>query len=541
MIFAILTLLSALTVAGVSGWFSIVGVMSIYAGAPLHAALVMGVVLEGAKLVTTSWLYRNWAHASWKLKIPLIYFTAALMIATSIGVFGFLTKAHLEQGASTIDNTAKVERLDQQIAREKALIADNEKVISQLDTAINSFLGNDKTDRALAVRRAQAPQRKQLRDEIQAAQKQIDVYSEEKLKLTSEVRALQLEVGPIRYIAELFYGTGGNETAKVETAVRIFTLLIVSTLDPLAVILLIAANHSLLRRQNEKDKTPEKNKEETSTPDIKDNLPVSEKIDKETDKDHVVAEDYIDADNYRVIETTATDTEEIVDTYHENTEMDEKVHVEDSSQGTIPIEIDDPAVKEFFERGKEVARRLDNNESLKGLPYVTVVNVESDDPVYISDIVETDKEDDIISDISDNVVPEIKPQPLPVIISPSLSRIEKIEETLPEEAPAEEIKPQLTQTQPWAHNEEVLAEILGNQPHFVPIRINEKAESKTLADIADTASKNTKEETTTLEESRQGQTEKSSQDVSTIIPGAITSEANKYPKALSWLKEFKGD
>lgn len=252
MIFALLTLLAALGLAAVAGWFSIIGIMSIYAGAAMHA-LVMGIALEAGKLVTTSWLYRNWEYSDWKLKTPLIIFTLTLMLATSIGVFGFLSKAHLEQGAGTIDNSAKVERLDQQIAREKATIDDDQKVTQQLDATINSYLGKDRTDRSLAVRKSQAPQRKQLRDDIDAAQKRIDGYSDEKLKLNSQLRQQQLDVGPIRYIAELWYGTDGNADKNIESAVRIFTLIIVSSLDPLAVILLIAANHTLLRRQREKE------------------------------------------------------------------------------------------------------------------------------------------------------------------------------------------------------------------------------------------------------------------------------------------------
>jgi hypothetical protein len=253
MIFALLTLLSALSLAVVADWFSIIGFLAIYAAAPFHA-IVMGIVLASAKIVTTSWLYRNWKFADWRLKVPLICFVIMLMAATSIGTYGFLTKSHLDQGGSTIDNSAKVERLDQQIARDKTIIVDDEKVIAQLDATINSYIGKDRTDKSLAVRRSQAPQRKQLRDDIDASQKRIDGFSDEKLKLQSEVRKQQLDVGPIRYIAELFYGVATDATQNIESAVRIFTLLIVSTLDPLAVILLIAANHTLLRLKDEKAK-----------------------------------------------------------------------------------------------------------------------------------------------------------------------------------------------------------------------------------------------------------------------------------------------
>lgn len=250
MIFTLLTFATALLLAAVSGWFSIIGVMAIYAGAPIHA-LIMGITLEIGKLVTTSWLYRNWKGASWFIKTPLIIFTFLLMVTTSIGVFGFLSKAHIEQNASTVDNSAKVERLDQQIAREKSVISDNEKVITQLDATVNSYLGKDRIDKSVAIRKSQDVQRKQLRIDIETAQTAIDKFSDEKLKLQSEVRKLQLDVGPVRYIAELFFGVSDKVEQNIEAAVKIFTGIIVSTMDPLAVILLIAANYTLLRYKNE--------------------------------------------------------------------------------------------------------------------------------------------------------------------------------------------------------------------------------------------------------------------------------------------------
>jgi hypothetical protein len=285
MVFALLTLLSALSLATVAGWFSIIGITTIYAGAPLHA-LIMGVVLECSKLITTSWLYRNWEQSSLKLKLPLVIFTLTLMLTTSIGVFGFLSKSHLEQNAGTIDNGGKIERLDQQISREKSVIADNDKVILQLDATINSFIGKDRADRALAVRRSQAAQRKELRNSIDAAQKKIDEYSDEKLTLESEVRKLQLDVGPIRYIAELIYSDQDDAGKKIESAVKIFTLIIVSTLDPLAVILLIAANQtlvSLTKKTENKEEKPTDTEPKTviDKEEIADNSPPVNKLEPE--------------------------------------------------------------------------------------------------------------------------------------------------------------------------------------------------------------------------------------------------------------------
>lgn len=470
MLFAILTLLSALSVAGVAGWFSIVGVMSIYAGAPLNAALIMGMTLEGAKLVTISWLYRNWSTASWALKGPLVYFMVALMVATSIGVFGFLTKAHLEQGAATIDNAAKVERLDQQIAREKATIADNEKVIAQLDTAINSFLGNDKTDRALSVRRAQAPQRKQLRDEIQAAQKQIDVYSEERLKLTSEVRALQLEVGPIKYIADLFYGSSGNESSKIEAAVTIFTLLIVSTLDPLAVILLIAANHTMLRIQREKEEINKK-----SPGIIKHDI-----VEEKTNKDENTINPGQEETSY-----TPNDTPLVLSPIPSKA-VDEEIPKIKTEKNIKNVALDETAITNKTVLKHETADEI----------YLSELNdYQSAGSLFPEFAGEYKKEDDIeIETVVDNRETKI------LDIEPAPEEIESIKN--------------VKYTQPWAHNEEVLSGLLGNQPHFIPTRIDEPRK--------ESVSESAKEKT-----------------LDKLDDKLLTD--NKYPKALSWINEFKGN
>ena len=257
----IITFLTSLAIACVAGWFSIAGLMAVFAGAAMPA-LVMGAVLEVGKLVTASWVYNNWEYATWQLKVPLVTFTIILMFITSMGIFGFLSKAHLEQGASTVDNADKIARLDQQIAREKSTIDDDEKVIGQLDGAIASYLGKDRADKSVSVRKSQEPQRKQLRDDMKAAQARIDDFSNQKQQLQSEVRKVQLEVGPVRYIAELIYGSADEGNKNLESAVRLVILIIVSTFDPLAVILLIAANSSLERIRREKKKAREKIEEQ---------------------------------------------------------------------------------------------------------------------------------------------------------------------------------------------------------------------------------------------------------------------------------------
>jgi hypothetical protein len=548
MIFNLLTFLAALSVAGVAEWFSIVGIISIYAGAPYNAGLILGLVLGFAKLVNTSWLYRNWDNASWKIKGPLIYFLLALMMATSMGVFGFLTKSHLEQGAATVDNSAKVERLDQQIAREKSTIADDEKVIAQLDASINSYIGKDKTDKAVTIRKSQAPQRKQLRDDIDASQKKIDGYSEDKLKLTSQVRALQLEVGPIRYIAELFYGTDGDQSAKIESAVKMFTLLIVSTLDPLAIILLIAANHTLMRRQNEE----------------------KEKVEKDTGR-----AEYIEHEMGLTNDPPQTKEEieappESKQTGQNNERMGGNQFYEDQNP-TVDAESVAPSIGEVGIINEE--EKVDSNPTEDN---IVVLEPEEQLPdTALPEVIISVQDSETVSTEIPTIPAEVlllneeestnleKPAPIkllpsnPVIRSPSVSRVAFVRSLDPiatsttamEAAPVESIQ---ATASPPIEQSAVIRELLGNQPHFIPQKINEEAKQSTASvNVEQLIPENERAKTTvksaiakavqTLAEDRSGQIQKENSKENAQLEPTVPALPDKYPIRLSWLKEFKGD
>jgi outer membrane murein-binding lipoprotein Lpp len=464
MIFALLTLLTALALATVAGWFSIIGIMAILAGAPLHA-LVAGVTIEVAKLVTTSWIYRNWNFSTWKLRILLMFFTVLIMLVTSMGVFGFLSKAHLEQGASTIDNSAKVERLEQQINREKATIAYSEKTLAQLDATLDSYIGKDRADRSVVIRQRQEPQRKQLKADIAAAQKEINTFSEEKFKLQSEVRKLQLEVGPIRYIAELIYGAENNTDKNIESAVRIFILLLVLTLDPLAVTLLIAANNTFLRRQNEKKKTE---KDEGNGQGV-------------ADDPDPTSNTWASIDNkYNGDTDTKTSSETIVDV-HKETEVHDSISTEDleiTDEGSISEE-KMPVLEEF----------------LTGVSSAPKAFVRSPTPTRVTQ--------------SELAVPAAEPQ-----------------------------KPHV----PWAHQESVLREILGATPHFIPKKIYEEekiAGSETVTANTAQATSGPGQATETVQQNRQEDNENTQALQRNAISAVQPHSDDKYPKALSWLAEFK--
>lgn len=246
MFFGILTLFTALSMATVAAVFAIYGIIAIFAGMP-QFALVMGAVIELGKVVGISWLYRNWSEPT-KIKYAMAPLVLVAMMLTSMGIFGLLSKAHLEQTSPVANNEVQITRLDQQIAREQSRIADSEEVISQLDQTVQTLIDFDRIrgdDGALAVRESQAEQRELLRQTIDTAQAELDRLEDQKLELTQELTAIALEVGPVKYLAELVYGT---ETDRTEEAVRWVIIAFIFVFDPMAILLLMAANYTFDQR-----------------------------------------------------------------------------------------------------------------------------------------------------------------------------------------------------------------------------------------------------------------------------------------------------
>ena len=240
-----LTLIVALAISGVAAWYSIVGLMAIFAAAALPIA-IMGGVLEVGKLLTASWLYQNWKIAPRLLKTYLTAAVIVLMFITSMGIFGFLSKAHIDQTLVGGDNSLEIQSLDQQIEQEQRRIKDAEMVIRQLDAAVQTLIDYDRIrgkDGAIAVRQSQAVERASLSGIISEASKNIKQLRDEKQPLQRQQLQLEAEVGPIKYIAALFY-TDTNKNV-LEEAVRWVIITIIFVFDPLAVLLVIAANMSL--------------------------------------------------------------------------------------------------------------------------------------------------------------------------------------------------------------------------------------------------------------------------------------------------------
>ena len=250
---AYLTLFTALSIAVVAAWYSIVGLTAIFAGAVIPI-IIMGTVLEIGKLVTAAWLHQNWKTVSLWMKSYLTSSVFLLMVITSLGIFGFLSKAHLEHSISTGGtNELRISNLERQIGNQQRIITDSEKVLSQLDQTVQVLLDADRIrgrSGALATRKDQAEERDVLNQSINDAYGVIEQYQTELSPLKQEKLAIEVEVGPLKYIAELIYGDEAED--YFDEAVRIVILLLIFTFDPLAIVLLLAANQGLMSRKKER-------------------------------------------------------------------------------------------------------------------------------------------------------------------------------------------------------------------------------------------------------------------------------------------------
>jgi len=247
MIFPIITLITALGMATTAAVFAIFGIVAIFAGMPTFA-LVMGSVIELGKIVGVSWIYRNWNEPT-RIKYFMMPLVFIAMMLTSMGIFGLLSKAHLDQTQTVGSNSLVIERLNQQIEREQTRIDNAESVVSQLDETVNTLIEFSRIsgpNGARAVREGQEEQRSELTEIIESSQDRIDELRAERLELQKEVNAVELEVGPVLYIAQLIYDDGEE---RLEDAVRWVIIAFIFVFDPMAILLLIAANYSLMSQK----------------------------------------------------------------------------------------------------------------------------------------------------------------------------------------------------------------------------------------------------------------------------------------------------
>ena len=240
------TLFVALALSTVAAWYSIIGLTAIFAGAVIPI-ISMGSVLEVAKVTTTVWLRKYWKYSSWMLKIYLVPAVMALALMTSMGIFGFLSKAHMDQGIGTGDVAAKVSMLDEKIKIQRDNITANRAMLAQMDTQVNDIMSKGDSERAVersvTIRKQQANERAKLLKDIEVSNTNIQKLNEERAPIASELRTAEAEVGPIKYIAAFIYGDNPDANL-LERAVRWVIILLVVVFDPLAILLVIGANQS---------------------------------------------------------------------------------------------------------------------------------------------------------------------------------------------------------------------------------------------------------------------------------------------------------
>lgn len=241
-----LTLVTALTLSTIAAWYSILGLTAIFAAAVIPIT-IMGGALEISKVVTTVWLHKYWVKVKWSMRLYLVAAVIALAFLTSMGIFGFLSKAHSDQSLVSGDVGAKIAIYDEKIKTARENIDVNRKALKQLDESVDQVMGRSTdekgADKAVALRRGQQKERGRLLAEIEAEQKKISSLNEERAPIAAEIRKVEAEVGPIKYIAALIYGDNPDANL-LERAVRWVIILIVSVFDPLALTLVLAANGS---------------------------------------------------------------------------------------------------------------------------------------------------------------------------------------------------------------------------------------------------------------------------------------------------------
>lgn len=250
------TLLVALLISAISAYYSIVGLTAIFAAAVVPI-IVMGAALELGKLVAAVWLKLNWSRAPLTYKLYLVPAVAFLMALTSMGIFGFLSKAHSDQSLVSGDSMAKVAIYDEKIKTSKDNIEANRKALKQMDEAVDQQMARSTDEngaaKSVAIRRSQQKERTRLQSEIAEEQKTIAKLNEEAAPLRAEFRKVEAEVGPIKYIAALIYDDAASE-GVLEKAVRFVIIMIVAVFDPLALVLILAAQQSMRWEREEEEK-----------------------------------------------------------------------------------------------------------------------------------------------------------------------------------------------------------------------------------------------------------------------------------------------
>jgi hypothetical protein len=261
MLQALLPFITAIGLSGVAAYYSVIGLAQIFPGS-YWPIIIMGSVLEAAKLVTVSWLYNNWNITTRWMRYYFLIAVLLLMGITSMGIFGYLSKAHIEHSTSLSPLIEKEMIYDAKIKVQKETIEANRKNILQLDAAVDQVMARSTDERGAErsnqIRKAQQKERLRAADEITRAQTEIQKITEEKSPISLEIKKAESDLGPIKYVAEVVYETQDRDL--IDKAVRLVIFVIIVVFDPLAVLLLIAANQTYRKIIKDKKQKVKKRK-----------------------------------------------------------------------------------------------------------------------------------------------------------------------------------------------------------------------------------------------------------------------------------------
>ena len=287
MFFGLLTLFVALAISTVAAWYSIVGLMAIFSGAT-QAIMIMGIVLEIGKLICASWTFTNWKSCPVIMRSYFIISVIVLMFITSLGIFGFLSRAHITQSSPTALLEERIERIELKVDQRQTQVNRYQGRLDTLDKALERYIELGAISKGLAKIGAMDNETSILKTKIEGLENEIDGLTDEKYELKTNVTLAEVEVGPIRYVAEMLYDD--TSESELEQAVRWIIILLIFVFDPLAVMLVIAANITLRDYRKEK-------KLATRTVTVMPDLSDKEVI----DKDNVAEYAEEDGNNFKIL------------------------------------------------------------------------------------------------------------------------------------------------------------------------------------------------------------------------------------------------
>ena len=252
------------------------------------AIAVMAVTLEIGKLVCASWTFQNWKSAPNTIKSYFIIAVVVLMLITSLGIFGFLSRAHIQQSSPTALLEERIERIELKVVQRKSKVGRYEGRLDTLDKALQRYIELGAISKGLAKIGAMDNETSILKTKIEGLENEIDGLTDEKYELKTNLSLAEVEVGPIRYVAEMLYDD--TSESDLEQAVRWIIILLIFVFDPLAVMLVIAANITLRDYRKEK-------KLATRTVTVMPDLSDKEVI----DKDNVAEYTEEDGNNFKIL------------------------------------------------------------------------------------------------------------------------------------------------------------------------------------------------------------------------------------------------